>query len=240
MVTQVLGDSEADALAATIMEFARSRELSGDLSLEVPVDAINIKQKMLDELHSVLADQLDVGPVAINLPIGTILTGELSPHTRQRIHKDAWTSHIKYQQSLQVSARAYANGSADGDYVLDPLTLILTGPQKSPETLSKDLWEKKFKKAAKQCSGTRGAILVFEWESITDPSIFAEPNIFHGLTASTFVEYPHIARIVMRCDNEPIRSNGEVGFIVYAYTVTNDNTPYPDVTQFMQLDEPLL
>lgn len=239
MVTQRLGDSEADELAATIMRCARERGLHGRMTLEISDDVVTKIGGLAEDIAASLLDHLQAGPVDVKLANGVRLYGILGPTTNQWVHRDRWLVDVRRWQERIPNARAYSSGKADGPMVSSALTLMLTAPQKRADEISKDLWERKFKKAAKQCTGDRGAIIVFEWESILDPTIFRDAQVFSSMAASTFTEFPHVARIVMRCDNGPESHHGLIYFDAKVYTVENSKTNYPDVAQFMRIEAPL-
>lgn len=239
MVTQRLGDTEADEVAAAIMRGARERDLQGRLTLDVTNDVITEKGGLRDDIAKPLLEHLKAGAVDTKLPSGVHLSGALAPQTTRWFDRDLWLASVGYFQRQVANARVYSNAEANGEQVGNAVTLRLIAPIKSPDELAKDLWELKFKKAASQCTGERGAILVFEWESVTDPTIFADTHIFQQMAASTFTEFPHVSRIVMRCDSEPESEGGLIHFDVKVYTVENVQARFPEVCRFMRIEAPL-
>lgn len=112
----------------------------------------------------------------------------------------------------------------------------MIGPRRNGMDLVEYLWERKFSKAAGQCSGERGAVLVFEWEGIDDPSIFSESDGFFSLLARTFDEHRHVAAIVMRCDAAPTRLNGVIDYATGAYLAKSEVTNFPEVRDLLRMD----
>lgn len=236
MVTQRLGGAEANALADQVMQHTQNSQLQGSLILEIPDNVINPRGGLTEPLGDILVAHLHPGDIDISFPNGVRLHGALRPWTQTLKHWKRWAAEFHQQNDGIPNARAYSRGAAEGEYVRDPLTMVMASPTKSPEEILETLWIKKFQKAAEQCSGERGAILVFEWESITDPTIFADPGVFQHLMRRTFEQFPYVARVVMRCDTPPEHAFGMVGYNAWAYTVENEHTSYPDVRQFMPIE----
>lgn len=103
----------------------------------------------------------------------------------------------------------------------------MTGPRRTGAALLNHLWERKFRKAAGQCTGDRGAVIVIEWEGLGNTATFADSDGIQALLARTFDECRHIAGIVMRCDTSPMRLGGMVNYATPAYLSRSSVTEYP-------------
>src|SRR3546814_993874 len=85
------------------------------------------------------------------------------------------------KESSGHDARLYLQARATSQVAVDPIDLQLTGPRRTAIELIEYLWKRKFCKAAAQCTGERGAFLVFEWEGIEDPAVFRDAAGFQDL-----------------------------------------------------------
>jgi hypothetical protein len=225
MVTQLLGDNEADRLGAACLEAIRSTGLRGHVTLDVPLAMVRDTDALLDSLPLAIQAIVTSGLLDADLPGGLHLKGKLVHPSGEMLHRDAWMQQMRAAQSS--SARLYATAARSGDFAIDPLTVSIDAPGKDRQALYGDLWVKKFKKAAEQCSGVRGAIILIDWEGEDDPSLFQYHPLFQGLIERTLREYPYVNRIIMRCDNAVTGIDGVSSFSRAAYSAENNFPTFP-------------
>jgi hypothetical protein len=230
MVVELLGDAEADRFAEQIMRFVERAGWQGTISVTVPADAPN--QAVAIDVPAALSG-LD-----LSVPVDAILPGEirlrarLHPRTGQPQPADAWQQAAA--ASKQHDARLYAMGPAQGAQIVDPIVLQLASPQRTAGQLLDHLWERKFRKAASQCTGKRAAALVFEWQGMDDAGIFSSSPMMQNLMARIFDEFRHVAFIIMRCVQPPTMMHGSVHFSSAAYFAQSKVTRYPEVARLLQ------
>src|SRR3546814_1677049 len=97
---------------------------------------------------------------------------------------DARDLQRQIKESSGHDARLYLQARATSQVAVDPIDLQLTGPRRTAIELIEYLWKRKFCKAAAQCTGERGAFLVFEWEGIEDTAVFREDRKSTRLNSS--------------------------------------------------------
>lgn len=240
MVGQILGEAEADRLAQEILERISTQGLYGDLELDVPAEGIQIDDAIIAAVRRTLDEQLCLGSVDVVLPGCGSLRGKLKAQDERLISQRQWRRELEGLKSTRAYVRAYGRAKSHGDDRLSsPIALSVMARVKTAQELATDLWEKRFRKAAMQCTGCRGAILVFEWERIEDPHLFAAQNILSALIDRVLSDFPHVARVVMRCRSDPVRYNGMVSYEAKAFSRDNPSPVYPEVLDFLQLDAPL-
>jgi len=237
MVSQLLGEKEADRILALIMEVSRYKKLQGELWVELTEpDNGNINDEIHD-LDKILRQNLGVGDVSIELSKNAHLRGHLDFYDGHAISLDAWKQRL--ETARREPGHGIGNALSVGGYVMEPLLVHILSPIKSAEDFKDYLWEKKFKKAASQCSGKRGAILMFEWEGVSHPQLFVDARLFEALTKDTFDQYRHVARLVMRCEEETSRTKTGYQATTPVYSMDSKVTSFPDVLQFLKIDLPL-
>lgn len=121
---------------------------------------------------------------------------------------------------------------------IDPIAVFMRAPHRNGEQLLHHLWERKFKKAAEQCTGRRAALIVLEWEGVQDPSTFSTSDGIQALLERTFSEYKHVAAIALRCDSVPTRIGGIVDYSSRAYLARSHVTEHRKVAELIRLDQP--
>jgi hypothetical protein len=234
MVAELLGDAEADVLAARVIDWLKQEKLSGELVLRVslPFAELPADQRMA----AVERGLFPLGAGRVSTPDDELVTftGVLKKNAGERIPANDW--YRRAQARRQAGARGYAQAIADKGAAVDPVMLFLEGPQRTSEELVEHLWERKFKKAAGQCTGDRGAVLAFEWEGVDDPDDFRMP-VMQALMARTFDEHRHVAAILMGCDPGPTRLNGMTSYGVMAYEASSNVTRFPEVLELGHLIE---
>jgi hypothetical protein len=228
MVSELLGDAEADELADHIMRKAISDALCGEITLRVTLDFSRLSAAdRIARLQSLMAT-VQPGSICARDEGFIELTGRLGRASGQRTSADLWYQKVR---ALQIpGARRYAHASAVEGYAVDPLIVLLAGPQRASLELLDHLWERKFKKAAGQCTGDRGAILVFEWAGIDDANFF-KTNAMQALMMRTLKEFRNVATILMTCDPGPTRIAGPMDFSVSAYVARSKVTDFPAVAE---------
>jgi hypothetical protein len=234
MVIELLGQTEADNLAARLIDHTMDAGLRGNLFLRVPDDFDRETLGDSEAWEIALASAFNPGTLDIPLPGGLHLEGEVITADGYAINVNTWQSQMR--QSHRNDARLYAQARAVSTAAIDPVELQVVGPRRSVEELINYLWERKFSKAAAQCSKRRGAVLVFEWEGIDDPAMFENLGGFQGLLAKTFDEHRHVAAIAMRCDSAPARMGGLIDYSTGAYLAKSKVTDFPEVRDFLRLD----
>lgn len=232
MVAELLGDAEADVLAARVIERLKKEQLCGDVALRVSLAFAHLTAE--DQLKAVdlVLSNLDAGPVLTPENGLVQLIGTLKSATGFRLPAQDW-----YRTALsrrQAGARGYSQALAEKGFAVDPIVLFLEGPQRASGELIEYLWERKFKKAAQQCSGERGAVLAFEWEGVDDSNDFKAPAM-QALMARTFDEHRNVASILMMCDPEPTRLGGMTNYGVQAYEARSNVTRFPEVIELAHL-----
>jgi hypothetical protein len=234
MIVELLGRAEADHLAHRIIDRVAGTHLRGSLLLHVPDD---FQRSCLDDAEAWVARLASIGGpgvVNIELPGELRLEGEVFPADGSGTNVSEWQAMLKDRH--RDDARLYSQAKAAGQVAVDPIDLQMIGPRRSGMDLVEYLWDRKFSRAASQCSGERGAVLVFEWEGIDDPSVFSESDAFFSLLARTFNEHRHVAAIAMRCDTTPTRLNGVIDYATGAYLAKSEVTNFPEVRDLLRLD----
>jgi len=231
MIFETVGSAEADQLAAEVVRTTRSIQRCGHVTLDLEA---NLPTDLLSQIKEAIAASRDNQPFDAMLPCGAHLHGALRAYGGEIVPNVAWDMHV-HDYALP-NTRTYGAGFTVNDGIANTLIFQLTTPSKVIVDLATQLWEKKFDKAAKQCTGTRGAILVFEWETFEDPELFVDAPIFQHLINQTYAKHKHVARIVMRCNNAPTKANGLISNHAKAYTTQSAVTRFPDAKKFMSLD----
>lgn len=234
MIVELLGLAEADDLAHRIIDCVAKANLRGSLLLHVPDDFQKLSLDDSDAWTASLANIRGPGTINIGLPGGFRLDGEMVNADGSRINASEWQAMLGDRH--REDARLYSQAKAAGQFAVDPIDLQMIGPRRSGMDLVEYLWNRKFSKAANQCTGERGAVLVFEWEGIDDPSIFSESDGFFSLLARTFDEHRHVAAIAMRCDAAPRRLNGLIDYATGAYLAKSEVTDFPEIRDLLSLD----
>lgn len=233
MVAELLGDSEADELAANVIGRLKAEGLCGEVSLRVTLNFARMSRtdqaaKIQSLLSGVAPGQISNGDEDLAQFIGTL---RRAANTRM----DAIDWYRKVQLRSSHGARGYAQAVAVEGQAEDPIALFLEGPQRPTPELLDHLWARKFKKAAEQCTGDRGAVLAFEWEGITDPSEFASLNGMQALMMRTFDEHRNVAAILMACDPAPMRMGENTNYAVRVYQAQSKVTKFPRVIDIAHL-----
>lgn len=234
MIVELLGLAEADHLAHRIIDRVAGTHLRGSLLLHVPDD---FQKTSLDDAEAWAASLASIGgpgEVNVELPGGLRLEGEVFPADGSGTNASEWQAMLRDHH--RDDARLYSQAKAAGQVAVDPIDLQMIGPRRSGMDLVEYLWDRKFSKAAGQCSGGRGAVLVFEWEGIDDPSIFRESDGIFSLLARTFDENRHVAAIAMRCDSAPKRLGGVIDYATAAYLAKSEVTNFPEIRDLLRLD----
>lgn len=231
MVVEQLSENEADALAAAIIGAIQSAGLMGDVSITMP--ASFDPSTIIDPSGVIEAlGKTDlIGKIAECLPGGICVEGQLYPSNGQVIEGDKWEALARSQS--REGARGYYFARNVGGLPADRITVQVVGPRRTGAALAEYLWERKFSRAAGQCSGQRAGVLVFEWDGLESPTVFAESEGIRELLGRTFNEFRNIAAIAMRCDPPPERVNGRVDFSVGAYVAKSSVTDYPQVAEMV-------
>ena len=233
MISELLGDSEADALATSVIQRITAEGLCGDVSLRVTLNFARLsKAEQAAKIQSLMSG-VAPGQIATMDDDLAQLTGTLRRATRLRM--DALDWYRKVQMRSTPGARGYAQAVAVDGQAEDPIVLFLDGPQRASNDLVDHLWARKFKKAADQCTGDRGAVLVFEWEGVTDPSEFESMNAMQALVMRTLDEHRNVAAILMACDPGPMRMAGTTSYAVRAYEAQSKVTKFPRVIDVAHL-----
>ncbi|KAF1706737.1 hypothetical protein CSC73_15200 [Pseudoxanthomonas sacheonensis] len=184
MITHLLGLDKADALAAMIIGQVKSLSLQGHLQVIVPVEfdssTLDKRQDWLASLSALCGP----GAVDIQLPGGIQVQGDLRPVDGSGLDADEWMASMKAR--LPNGARLYAESKAIGRTAQNPLELQMISPRRTGVDLVEYLWDRKFSKAAMQCSADRGGVLVFEWEGVEDPAVFSDSPGIQDLLARTY------------------------------------------------------
>lgn len=234
MIIDLLGQTEADDLAGRIVQHVMRAGLRGNLFVQAPDD---FDRRTLSESEAwdvALSSIASAGDLSIALPGGLCLTGEVFVADGHALDVNDWQNQMR--EARLPDARLYSQARAVSRTAVDPIELQMTGPRRTAEELIEYLWTRKFSRAAAQCSGERGAILVFEWEGIEDPAIFMDSRGFQDLMAKTFQEHHHVAAISMRCDSAPTRMAGLINYATDAYLAKSEVTSFPQVRDLIRLD----
>lgn len=234
MIVELLGLAEADDLANRIIDHVARTHLRGSLLLHVPDNFQKSSVEDAEAWAESLASIGGPGEVNVELPGGLRLEGEVFSADGSGTNASEWQAMLRDHH--RDDARLYSQAKAAGQIAFDPITLQMIGPRRSGLDLVEYLWDKKFSKAAGQCSGERGAFLVFEWEGIDDPSIFRDSDGILSLLARTFDENRHVAAIAMRCDSAPKRLGGLIDYATGAYLAKSEVTNFPEVRDLLRLD----
>ena len=213
MVTQVVGEREADDLGESIVQAVVAKHLQGSLTVHLPPTVPRNWTPDLAQALQAMLPRLTAGPVTVDLGQGLVLSGNLALADGKRVDHTVWVNDLLIRKT--ESSRMYGRANKQGNDAVDPVDLNMELPEKPLDVLREDLWEKKFKKAALQCSGNRGALLSFEWHGFDDARLFQSHPIFQGLIAQTFNEFRHIAAIGLRCGTPPSRVDGHVDFFSF-------------------------
>jgi len=234
MVIELLGQTEADILAGRIIDHVMKAGLRGHLFAHVPDDFDHNSLGESEAWEMALASIADPGTLDVRLPGGLHLEGEMIPADGYAIDVNVWQRQTR--ENRRDEARLYAQARAASPAAIDPVELQMMGPRRTTKELIEYLWTRKFNKAAAQCSKQRGAVLVFEWEDIADPSIFEDTSWFQDLLARTFDEHRHVAAIAMRCDSAPTRMGGLIDYATGAYLAKSNVTEFPKARNLLRLD----
>ncbi|OJY93389.1 MAG: hypothetical protein BGP25_02920 [Lysobacterales bacterium 63-13] len=232
MITELLGDDQAAALTEGIVNSLRGRSLSGEVRIELFLTASELSAA---EYLTAIRQQLDhanPGEFVVDIPGLLKLDATLFSSGTIVSAPAEWQARMAAIKA--PDARAYGNALAKSSSAVDPITILMTGPRRSGGQLLNHLWERKFKKAAEQCTGTRGAAIVIEWEGFDDATAFVESEGIQALLARTFDEHRHIAAIVLRCDTSPMRLGRMLNYATPAYIARSGVTEYPAVAQLIQ------
>lgn len=231
MVVELLGNSEADALAAMIIDAVRDAGAMGDVLVTVPASVSGDSERValpdVGEIRRVLTTISLDGNVLAELPGGIRMEGQLRPFDGVAIEPGAWEDDAR--RNLAPDARGYFDAHRVGSMTVNPISVRMIGPRRTGTRLAEYLWKKKFERGASRCSGERAAVLVFEWEGLDSPEVFAESQGMQDLFAQTFDTFRHVAAIIMRCDHAPSHINHELDYSVGAFAVGSRVTQYPDV-----------
>lgn len=234
MIVELLGLAEADQLAHRIIDRVAESHSRGSLLLHVPDD---FQKNSFDDAEAWAASLASIGgPGVVNaeLPGGLRLEGEVFPADQSGTDASEWQAMLRDRH--RDDARLYAQAKAAGQLAVDPIDLQMIGPRRQGIDLVEYLWDRKFSKAAGQCSGERGALLVFEWKGVVNPSVFSESDGIFSLLKRTFNEHRHVAAIAMRCDAAPTRLNGVIDYATGAYLAKSEVTEFPEVRDLLRLD----
>ncbi len=233
MILEVLGDSEADHLAEQLIRRVLDKRLQGELRLEVPLEFE--ANTWFDSCNwtAALDGIAEPGEIDIELPGALCLKGDLRPASGNALNAKQWQAEISNRKL--DGGRIYAHARAVEGMAVDPVHLQMISPKRAGVKLIEYLWERKFGRAATQCSGERGAMLIFEWESIDSPMVFMEDELFTYLIGRTFDEHRHVAAIAMRCDSAPTSSAGSLDYSVGAFLTKSKVTNFPEVAQLVRL-----
>jgi hypothetical protein len=237
MITELFGDSEAATVAHVIFSQLQSRGLSGEVHIEVTEEFAALSG---EDRVAVVAQSLTnfaAGNSLVEIAGQLRLASDLRLADGFAVDAGEWRKGMMRRK--EHDARAYGHAVARPPCAVDPITLYMTGPRRGPLDLLNHVWEVKFKKAAEQCSGDRGAVLAFEWEGIGETSTFVESDGMQDLLSRTFSEFPHIAAVVMRCDNSPTRMGGVIDYATQAYITKSNVTRFPRVAELLRFDHPL-
>jgi hypothetical protein len=234
MIIDLLGQTEADDLAGRIIQHVMRANLRGNLFVHAPDDFDRRTLNDSGAWETALTAIAHAGELNIALPGGLRLMGEVFVADGYAVDVNDWQHQMR--EDRQPDARLYSQARAVSHAAVDPIELQMTGPRRTAEELIEYLWERKFSKAAEQCSKERGAMLVFEWEGIEDPAIFMDSRGFQGLLAKTFYEHRHVAAISMRCDSAPTRMAGLINYSTDAYLAKSEVTSFPRVRDLIRLD----
>lgn len=234
MITELLGDAEADELAAHVMNSIEAAGYCGEFVLTVPATFRSIEEGDVAALKKDIYDAIKSGPCDLTLVGGLNLSGLCMVAAGNACRVDEWKGRL--EAIKQADCRLYAKARAESGRAADSLVLQLSGPRRTSSDLLEYLWERKFKKAASQCTGVRGAVLAFEWSGIESPSVFAESEGMQALMARTFDEYRHIAAIAMRCASSLSAANSALRIDTSAYVVASQVTSFPEIAALRHLD----
>jgi len=233
MITELLGQRESEHLGNAILAHVKRHGLQGKLLLNVPFGLD--KNAVADDAVERLLQSIDgPGTGEIEITEGLRLRYDLILEDGRSLPAASW--YLEMFARKPQDSRLFAEATASHGMAANPIELQMVGPRRTGSELLEYLWERKFRKAAEQCSGTRGGVLVLGWEGVTDPSVFQESDGMQALLARTFDEYRHIAAIVMRCDSEPNQIGGALDYETKAYLARSGCTNFPEVASLMKLD----
>jgi hypothetical protein len=230
MVVELLGESEAGRFAGRVLEFLHREGWQGQLDLTVPPERPN--DSVAEDVVTALRSIDFSAPVEKTLPSGIQVRAQLRRKTGTPRPAQDWQAAINLGK--RHDSRLYAMGSAQADMVLDPLVLQLAGPQRTADQLIEHLWERKFRKAASQCTSGRAAALVFEWQGIGEARIFQDSPVMQQLMERTFDDFRNLAFIAMRCVQPPRKLGRSIDFSVNGYSAISKVTQFPDVASLLQ------
>jgi hypothetical protein len=229
MVIELLGDNEAARFAGLVTDYLTAQRWQGEIEITVPAD--NPNQAVAGDIVAQLQALDFSAPLEVTLARGLQLRARLQPSTGRAVAVREWEEAMSLTK--HADSRLYAMGRKQGDAIVDPLVLQLAGPQRTGEQTVEQLWSRKFRKAAEQCTGQRAAGLMFEWEGIAEASTFGTPAL-KDLMARTFDEFRHVTFIGMRCVQPPIVSGYGVDFGVPGYSALSNVSPFQAEGRLLQ------
>jgi hypothetical protein len=236
MTGHVLGNTEADNLAGLILDGLHADGLQGRLRLHVEPAAAPQSTALIKDIKAWMEAGVTIGAVDARFGDRARISGTLCAHDGKEVDAREWSDNVL--RDLSPGGRGFQRSHSAGSAMSDPLGLIIFCPLKPMDQLFDELQTKRFDHAARQCSGERGAILVFGWQNVQDPRIFALPGLFKTLMRETFLRHRHVSRISMVCDSSP----ADVGTLwensVEAYSETSQCALFPEVNPILALDLP--
>lgn len=235
MITELLGDAEADKLASSVMRVIKSAGHHGEFALAFPPSREPLTAGDLDLIETEVRANISHGDVDLVLLGDIAFTGVSSVTDGKPMEADAWRAQLEL--SKQPDARLYAVAGASSGRAVNPITLQLSASRRSPPDLLHYLWERKFRTAASQCTSRRGAVLAFEWSGIDDPSVFADSEGMQDLMKRTFAEFRHVAVIVMRCGTALVHEVSGFKMDTNAYVARSEVSDFPQIAALKHLDD---
>ena len=232
MITELVGQNEADQIAELIFKRISSLSLQGTATVDIPLEFDARILADHAQWNAAIQAIACAGKHRHALPGGASIDTDLSPRNGVAIDARDWEQQLRNSQI--AGARLYANSLARDGLAVDPVVVQLAGPRRTGEQLVEYLWDKKFNRAASQCSGKRGAVLAFEWEDVPDPTVFSDSDGIQALLAKTFDAHRHVAAAVMRCDGAPTRLGGTIDYAVSAYVAKSNVTRFPEIVERVQ------
>lgn len=232
MVIELFGDAETEAIADSVFEIMKEAGVEGEVLLEIPA-GVTADALSRDELaHGIVGANVFPGTPTI-LSSGATLTTRTLPFQNVDIDVADWQHAILAKR--RDGARLFAASEARQGRSRNPMLLQVSAPRRTAEEFVEYVWTRRFKKAAEQCTGKRGAILVVEWESVTDPKLFKESAAIQHLLMRTMDEHRHIAAMAMLCNSPPDRQQGQSDYSAQAYLARSSVTRFPELAQRFKL-----
>lgn len=237
MITEFFGDDQAGALADCIIDIVSGHLLCGELSIDLLPEIADLSSsERLENVKRHLSG-LTAGNLNVNVPKLFSISGTLHPTGTISVDASDW--HRRMSDFNSSSARVYGFALARPPLAINPLVIQMSAPRRTGEILLNHLWDRKFKKAAEQCTGSRGAVLAIEWEGLEDADIFLESDGIQSLIHRTFDEYRHVAGIILRCNPSSKSSFGVVDFSTPAFIARSRVTHFPEVATIPKFDRPI-